>query len=71
MQVIKITDQSDLTSIYNLRLDAWQTLPDVNSINVKKYLIDEFDETALHWAIYNGREPVASCRLNISKNFRE
>ncbi len=71
MRVVKITDQSDLTSIYNLRLDAWKTRLDVSSKNIIEYLIDEFDEAALHWAIYNGREPVASCRLNISTNFRE
>nr|WP_100374598.1 GNAT family N-acetyltransferase [Bacillus sp. FJAT-45037] len=59
MDVMKVTNQSQLDDAYSVRMNVF-----VDEQNVpKEEELDQYDETATHFVVYNGNEVVGAARL--------
>jgi GNAT superfamily N-acetyltransferase len=62
-RIVEVSAPAVLEDIYRLRVSAWRT-----SLNVSSDVTDwhdGFECKSRHWAIFNGRHPIAAARLTI------
>lgn len=68
---IRVFDRNELEVIYKLRFNAWKTRTNIESFFKNERFSDRYDGAAMHWAIKDHNEFIASSRINISNYWME
>jgi GNAT superfamily N-acetyltransferase len=62
-RIVEVNAPAMLEGIYRLRVKAWRTHLKLSSDVTEWH--DDFESKSRHWAIFNGRYPIAAARLTI------